>query len=180
MTPGSERERFSPVIANAATHATSVPNVMSTRIATGLSIIGCAFLASCYPYPEHKPQPKTQGPTDAEIAKKKAEEEAAKRKQEAEIKARKERETTTDGTTTTGGDTTSGSTTTGGSSEPKHDPKPEPKKNEYAYASKVPGKDGFVFSPYNNKVVDVRDIPSGTLVADPTYSASEKKYFRVP
>lgn len=51
---------------------------------------------------------------------------------------------------------------------------------DYPFANKVPGKDGFVFSPYNNKVVDVRDIPSGTLVQDPTYLASEKKYFRVP
>ena len=54
------------------------------------------------------------------------------------------------------------------------------KKPEYSYASKVPGKEGFVFSPYNNKVVDVRDIPSGTLVQDPTYPAAEKKYVRVP
>lgn len=51
---------------------------------------------------------------------------------------------------------------------------------DYPFASKVPGKVGFVFSPYNKQVVDVRDIPSGTLVQDPTYPASEKKYFRVP
>jgi hypothetical protein len=54
------------------------------------------------------------------------------------------------------------------------------KKGEYAFANPVPGKEGFVFSPYNNKLVDVRDIPSGTLVQDPTYPAAEKKYFRVP
>ena len=53
-------------------------------------------------------------------------------------------------------------------------------KGDYAFANPVPGKEGFVFSPYNNKLVDVRDIPSGTLVQDPTYPASEKKYFRVP
>jgi TPR repeat protein/serine/threonine protein kinase len=47
-------------------------------------------------------------------------------------------------------------------------------------ASMVPGKAGFVFSPHNNKVVDVRDIPSGTLVQDPTYPAADGKYFRVP
>jgi len=59
----------------------------------------------------------------------------------------------------------------------------KPKKttsSDYAFANPVPGKEGFVFSPYNNKLVDVRDIPSGTLVQDPTYPASEKKYFRVP
>lgn len=44
----------------------------------------------------------------------------------------------------------------------------------------VPGKAGFVFSPYNDKIIDVRDIPPGTVVADPTFPASEKKYFRVP
>jgi transcriptional regulator GlxA family with amidase domain len=31
-----------------------------------------------------------------------------------------------------------------------------------------------------NKVIDVRDMPTGTLVQDPTYSAAEKKFFRVP
>lgn len=60
-------------------------------------------------------------------------------------------------------------------------PKPtETKTKDYAFATPVPGKDGFVFSPYNQKLVDVRDIPSGTLVQDPTYPAAEKKYFRVP
>ena len=58
--------------------------------------------------------------------------------------------------------------------------KPLEKRGDYAFANPVPGKEGFVFSPYNNKLVDVRDIPSGTLVQDPTYPASEKKYFRVP
>ncbi len=47
-------------------------------------------------------------------------------------------------------------------------------------AKAVPGKEGFVFSPFNNKLVDVRNIPPGTLVADPTYPVSEKKFFRVP
>lgn len=44
----------------------------------------------------------------------------------------------------------------------------------------VPNQPGFVFSPHNGKIVDVRDIPSGTLVADPTFPAEEKKHFRVP
>lgn len=59
-------------------------------------------------------------------------------------------------------------------------PKPKVEKKDYPFANPVPGKEGFVFSPYNNKVVDVRDIPSGQLVQDPTYPQSEKKYFRVP
>lgn len=50
----------------------------------------------------------------------------------------------------------------------------------YPVAVAVPGKPGFVFSPYNNGIVDVRAIPSGTLVSDPGFPAEEKKYFRVP
>ncbi len=47
-------------------------------------------------------------------------------------------------------------------------------------AQAVEGKPGYVFSPYNNKVIDVRDMPPGTLVADPMFPTSEKKYFRTP
>jgi hypothetical protein len=44
----------------------------------------------------------------------------------------------------------------------------------------VPDKPGFVFSPFNSKIIDVTDVPSVTLVADPTYPAAERKHFRVP
>lgn len=47
-------------------------------------------------------------------------------------------------------------------------------------ARAVPGKSGFVFSPYTNQLVDVRDIPQGVLVADPNFPTEEKKFFRVP
>lgn len=57
--------------------------------------------------------------------------------------------------------------------------KPDPKPNMQV-ARPVPGKPGFVFSPFNNKLIDVKGIPSGTLVQDPTFSPEEKKYFRVP
>ncbi len=40
--------------------------------------------------------------------------------------------------------------------------------------------EGMVFSPFNGKVVDVRGIPPGTLVADPTLPPEEKAYFRTP
>lgn len=46
--------------------------------------------------------------------------------------------------------------------------------------ARVPGKEGFMFSPHNGKLIDVRGIPSGTLVADPTFPPSERKYIRVP
>lgn len=51
---------------------------------------------------------------------------------------------------------------------------------EQPIANSVPGKPGFVFSPYTNQIIDVIDVPQGTLVADPNFPAQEKKFFRVP
>lgn len=47
-------------------------------------------------------------------------------------------------------------------------------------AAAAPGKAGYVLSPYNHKLILVRGIPSGTVVPDPAFPASDKKYFRVP
>ena len=52
-------------------------------------------------------------------------------------------------------------------------------KPTYRYALPIPGKEGFVFNPFTNNPVDVRGIPSGTLVRDPQDSNSDHK-FRVP
>lgn len=62
------------------------------------------------------------------------------------------------------------------------DVKHQPASAAYPVAQTVPGKAGFVFSPYSNKIVDVRDIPAGTLVMDPTITKEEtdKPYFRAP
>ncbi|WP_193212133.1 hypothetical protein [Luteolibacter marinus] len=68
--------------------------------------------------------------------------------------------------------------------EPLVDPKPEPPpaddRGKIPTARAVPGKPGYVFSPFNNNVIDVKGFPSGRLVADPQYPVSEKKFFRVP
>ena len=70
--------------------------------------------------------------------------------------------------------------------EPQPEPQPEPippskpRSGPRPIAIAVPGKPGFVFSPYNNKVIDVQGFHSGALVADPTYPMSERKFFRVP
>ncbi|MFN6018240.1 MAG: hypothetical protein ACK49N_11740 [Verrucomicrobiota bacterium] len=164
---------------------------MNTRIASVISVALCALLASCYPYDEGANRKKTKksspdatapaAPTKTE-AEKKAEAEKLKEKQKKEAATET---TSADGTSTTGTDTTESSIKptdkpATSSTSPSEKPATTVKKPEYSYASKVPGKEGFVFSPYNNKVVDVRDIPSGTLVQDPTYPAAEKKYFRVP
>lgn len=148
---------------------------MTIRLSSVFAALGCVLLASCYPYNENqgkkppgKPPEKTL--TAAEQQKIKEQRELAKKKDELKKKEELANPTVE---TPPGGDTT----TTPGPEAPKP---PTPEKRDFAFANKVPGKDGFVFSPYNNKVVDVRDIPSGTLVQDPTYPAADKKYFRVP
>ncbi|MEO7340590.1 MAG: hypothetical protein ABI073_06910 [Luteolibacter sp.] len=60
---------------------------------------------------------------------------------------------------------------------------PEVKKDppvQYPIAVVLDGRPGFVTSPYNGQVIDLRDIPPGTLVQDPSFPAVDKKYFRVP
>ncbi len=52
-------------------------------------------------------------------------------------------------------------------------------KGDYPYAHPVPGKPGYVYSPYvPDKIVDVRGIPPGTEVKDP--ETDYKKIFLVP
>jgi len=147
---------------------------MNFRLCSGLAAIICMSLASCYPlndgYGSGKiktgPQKKTTLTPDQL---------KAKNEEEAKKAAQEEMKKTEDTTAQTPAENP------GNVTPSTNNPKPtEQKRNDYSFANKVPGKEGFVFSPYNNKVVDVRDIPSGTLVQDPTYPASEKKYFRVP
>ena len=51
--------------------------------------------------------------------------------------------------------------------------------SDYRRATLIPGKEGFVFNPFTNNPVDVRGIPSGTLVRDPQDPNKDHK-FRVP
>jgi len=164
-----------PVSASAGKYPSTpfIPNAMKIRLFTGFAAALCLLMASCYPYPENPQQKKAnRAPNKTETAEqvKLKEQESLKKQQEEELKKTQE---------AAGGPATQTPPET--PSQPQTTPPPvEPKRTDYAFANKVPGKEGFVFSPYNNKVVDVRDIPSGTLVQDPTYPASEKKYFRVP
>lgn len=63
--------------------------------------------------------------------------------------------------------------------DPKHKPAP-PRDTPAPTAVALKDKPGYVMSPFNDKIIDVRDLPPGTLVADPTFPIEEKKYFRVP
>jgi len=51
---------------------------------------------------------------------------------------------------------------------------------EVPVAQPVPGRDGYVFSPYGNRVVDCQGLASGTLVYDPYYMEEPRRKFRVP
>ncbi|MES2474427.1 MAG: hypothetical protein V4640_01510 [Verrucomicrobiota bacterium] len=62
----------------------------------------------------------------------------------------------------------------------KHKPAPPVEASPMPTAVAVEDKPGFVYSPYNSKIIDVRDMPAGTLVGDPNFPPEEKKYFRVP
>jgi len=57
-------------------------------------------------------------------------------------------------------------------------PPPTSGSNQYPYGKPVPGKKGFVFSPYDDKagMIDVRDYTPGTKVRDPYTN----KIFLVP
>ena len=155
---------------------------MSARLSLLLPALACGTLASCVVFPEDRPgdprlrdqrgpDPSVSHPDQQDIQKKR--EEMKKREEEkARLEAEKriaENPPESKPENLANPDAT-----------PESKPKPKAEKKDYPFANSVPGKEGFVFSPYNNKVVDVRDIPSGTLVQDPTYPQSEKKYFRVP
>jgi hypothetical protein len=158
----------------------STPSFLTTmnfHPSIGLAAIVCMSAVSCYPYPNdsrYRDSRKGAATTATpEEMKKKTQEEMRKNKADDEMKKKQEQEQEQAASDPRREDP--------GSVTPPPDPiKPAEPKSDFPFANKVPGKDGFVFSPYNNKVVDVRDIPSGTLVQDPTYPASEKKYFRVP
>lgn len=157
---------------------------MSERKLIRVACLAGALVASCTPYNETPEKPQaTTGPqgqaaqqgTVSDAEQQRLKDERKKAADDAQRKQEQAEQAATDGTggggTTGGGTGATGETPAGGGTKPQRD---------YDFARPVPGKPGFVFSPYNEKVIDVRDIPSGTLVQDPTYPASEKKYFRVP
>ncbi|MES2921621.1 MAG: hypothetical protein V4819_08745 [Verrucomicrobiota bacterium] len=145
---------------------------MIFRFSTAFAALGCVLLASCYPYDENKnkkPAPPTQTQktmTPAEQQKLKEQRETMKEKEELANKEVVPKDPATDLPTKPEDGTVTAPTIE--------------KRADYPVASKVPGKEGYVFSPFNNKLIDVKDMPSGTLVSDPTYPESAKKFFRVP
>jgi hypothetical protein len=160
---------------------------MKIHLPTILAAFGCVALASCYPFNESQNRKGQNNVKDMKKAveqtpeKTEAEMKAAKEKAAAKAKARteaKKKKIAEQGDapeiSTTAPDPGKEETTTASA------PPVKEKRKEYPTATKAPGKDGFVLSPYNNKLVDVRGMASGTLVQDPTYSGEGSGRFRVP
>ncbi|MEN8678682.1 MAG: hypothetical protein ABF391_01420 [Akkermansiaceae bacterium] len=112
-------------------------------------------------------------PKTPEQIEKEAELKKARDKANAEAKARRERlkqEQEANG----GG---SSSDTTDLISPIKREP--VKRTSKYRTARAIVTKPGYVFNPWTNKAVDVRGIPSGTLIRDPNDGNPDHK-FRVP
>lgn len=134
--------------------------------------------ASCTPYVEPPPE----APADPASRKQLTPEEQEKIARQREEKLKRDRERKNDEGTQPDGETPKVEPTNpdGGGEKPPTTTKPAAEKKEIPVARPIPGKPGFVFSPFNNKPIDVKGFPAGSLVADPTYPTSEKKHFRVP
>ena len=151
---------------------------MTSRLLSTSVLLGGFLFVSCVPYPEPgrggprkgNPNASVMTPEQQEIQKKKDE----LKKKEAGEKTKKEK---MEKVATGDNPDNMADANTPPKTEPKKDKKD---KKDWPFANAIPGKEGFVFSPYNNKPIDVRDIPSGTLVQDPTYPQAEQKRFRVP
>ncbi len=147
------------------------------RMLPCLVAFSAVLLVSCYPYPEGQPKHKS---TPAVAKPPVAKTEADKLKEQDRIAKEKKAKDELKKTAAEKEKNEPDPDQTAGITEPP-DKKPEPvKRAEYEVARKVPGKEGFVLSPYNKKLIDVRGFKSGDLVRDPTYDPAEKKYFRVP
>ncbi len=164
---------------------------MKIRSTSALVLLGSVFLASCYPIdgykgpnwlskrdkkPAEKKMPeKTM--TEAEKAEQLKEQERRKREKATAERRRKAAENAPDLPDVS---PDPGSVDPGASPDATTPTPPAREKTSYPTATKVPGQDGYVLSPFNNKKIDVRDMASGTLVQDPTYTGNGKGYFRVP
>lgn len=155
------------------------------HIKTPISLLLLGFLfASCAPYPPDPPfegpvpnankvePPATTPKTPEQIAKEKArikanKEAAERRAKLRELEKKNEQNDPQRNVTPPRGD--GGSTVT----------PPTPPKKQYKTAVPIPGKPGFVYNPWTNTAVDVRAIPSGSLVRDPNDGNPNHK-FRVP
>ena len=141
---------------------------MKSRLLFALPLISSFAFVSCFPIPNNGPKKNTDQPSSTITS-----EEQQKIEEQRELMKQRDLEKQAQLT----------NPPTLPTNQTEHtivDPPVVKPKSDYPFGTPVPGKEGYVFSPYNNKLLDVRGIPSGTLVQDTTYPLTEKKYFRVP
>jgi hypothetical protein len=126
-----------------------------------------ALMSACAPFNPSETVPNADGPTTAPEGPEMVDSPEQKRIRQAREEAARNADGGTEGNPGASDPPTNdgGTTTPGGS--------------DYRRAILIPGKEGFVFNPFTNNPVDVRGIPSGTLVRDPQDPNTEHK-FRVP
>lgn len=138
-------------------------------------LLGSLFVVSCAPFPPVDPMQPGQVPNAVALpvdgnltpAQKKEAERLKREQIKANEEARKKREALER------------------EKNDRVDPIVPPKRDlikpgrKYPTAMKLAAKEGFVFNPYTNNAVDVRGIPSGTLIRDPN-DGNPAHLFRVP
>lgn len=142
---------------------------MKSRLFLTLPLVGCFAFVSCFPIPNDRPKKKQTQDTNATLTSEEQQKIEEQREKMRLEELEKQKQLATENTLPT--NQTENTIT---------DPPVNRPTSDYPFGTPVPGKEGFVFSPYNNKLLDVRGIASGTLVQDTTYPPTEKKYFRVP
>lgn len=144
--------------------------IMKLAIFTLLSAAFCALVTSCYYPPSYPQQPGNQPPAPPTPVDNTTATDPGAQQLEA---ARQRLEAQQNGITNPYNPSAN--------SLPTGDPSAvvPPAPTEWPFATKVPNKPGFVFNPYTKNQVDVRGIPSGTLVRDP-YDTDKTHKFRVP
>ena len=133
-----------------------------------------AFAASCSPY---NPPPIPPGAADPGLNPNRQVEETTNTQQLKE--AKKKKATVKKKVEKANSDSNAGAEAKPPSVQTKTAPE-KPKVPTFPTAKKVPGREGFVYSPYDNTVIDVRRTPPGKLGKNPNDDASKKRYFRVP
>lgn len=142
---------------------------MKSRLFLILPLMSCFAFVSCFPIPRERPKQNTTQETTATLTS----DEQQKIEEQRELMRQRELEKQNQLTNPEPLPTEQTQNTI-------VEPPVIKSSTDYPFGTPVPGKEGFVFSPYNNKLLDVRGIASGTLVQDTTYPPTEKKYFRVP
>ena len=137
------------------------------------------FFSSCVPYDQYGRRIEPRRPSDRDLAQNdpKLREIEAKREELRKKEEQRKKELGLDGGTIKETKPTKPENTDRETVAPTPPVTPP---SSIPVAVAVPGKPGFVFSPYNNKVVDVRGVASGKKVSDPNYPLEDKKHFRVP